>query len=466
MPVTVKPLDRYHAVYWIILLNGFGLLMPWNMWVTIAPEYYMGYKLIEVNRNGTKYAPSYALNFLSYLVVASNLPNFILNLINLFFTFKGNLEKRIGSSLMVMGLICLITLAFTIIDTSNMTMMFFIITIVTVVIQNSACGIYQNSLYGLIAIFPPQYTNAILLGSNLCGTFVSIINVITLVATNSITSAAFFYFLISLLVILACFGSLFVLLRLDFYKYYMEEANKKMAKKKYFIENNDTNQIGLKINNCEISEYIDSLDNNNIDFLTIDFRMKLRLYSRVFKKIRIQCFNVWFTFVVTLALFPTVVADVKYYSETGEYDFFIPEKLFTPVTAYLFCNCFIFFGSFLANFIQWPKPKWLIVPVIAQVISIPLMLSCNFRPLQRTWGVLIHNTWIYIAISCTMSICCGYFSALGLMYAPKQVEASKSTIAGMIAAFFLIFGVACGTLLTFVIIWFIDCLGPLQPRKF
>ncbi|MCP9265003.1 BMA-SPDL-1 [Dirofilaria immitis] len=69
-----------------------------------------------------------------------------------------------------------------------------------------------------------------------------------------------------------------------------------------------------------------------------------------------------------------------------------------------------------------PKPKWLIVPVIAQVISIPLMLSCNFRPLQRTWGVLIHNTWIYIAISCTMSICCGYFSALGLMYAPKLIR--------------------------------------------
>ncbi|VDM99810.1 unnamed protein product, partial [Onchocerca ochengi] len=77
------------------------------------------YKLIEVSRNGTKYTPSYASNFLNYLIVASNLPNFMLNLINLFFTFKGSLEKRIGLSLMVVILICLITFAFTIIDTSN-----------------------------------------------------------------------------------------------------------------------------------------------------------------------------------------------------------------------------------------------------------------------------------------------------------------------------------------------------------
>uniref|UniRef100_A0A8R1TPT2 Equilibrative nucleoside transporter 1 n=1 Tax=Onchocerca volvulus TaxID=6282 RepID=A0A8R1TPT2_ONCVO len=393
---TSEPIDRFHAVYLIILLNGFGILITWNMWITIAPAYYMEFKLIEVSRNGTKYTPSYASNFLNYLIVASNLPNFMLNLINLFFTFKGSLEKRIGLSLMVVILICLITFAFTIIDTSNTVMIFFIITMISVVIQNAACGVYQNSLYGLVAIFPPQYTNAILIGSNLCGIVVSIIDIITLVATNNIKAAAFFYFFASLMAILACFGSLFALERL----------------------------------------------------------------------IRIQCFNVWFTFVVILTLFPTVMAGVKYYSETGKYNFFIPEKLFTPVTTYLFCNFFLFSGSFLANFVQWPQPKWLVVPVVVQAVFIPLMLSCNFRPEQRTWGIWIHDTWIYIAIVITMSTCCGYFSSLAMMYAPKQVEASKSTIAGMITALFLIFGVVCGTLFTFAVLWFIDCLGPLQPSEF
>ncbi|VDM99830.1 unnamed protein product, partial [Onchocerca ochengi] len=34
---TSEPIDRYHAVYLIILLNGFGILITWNMWITIAP---------------------------------------------------------------------------------------------------------------------------------------------------------------------------------------------------------------------------------------------------------------------------------------------------------------------------------------------------------------------------------------------------------------------------------------------
>uniref|UniRef100_A0A158Q8P7 Equilibrative nucleoside transporter 1 n=1 Tax=Elaeophora elaphi TaxID=1147741 RepID=A0A158Q8P7_9BILA len=487
MLLSRKPVDRYNAVYLIILLNGFGILITWNMWITIAPAYYVKYKLIEVDENGTEYASPYAANFLSYLMLASNLPNFALNLFNLFFTFKGSLQKRISLSLMVMALMCLITLIFTVIDTSSMITIFFIITIATVVIQNAACGLYQNSFYGLVAVFPPRYTNALFLGSNICGTFVSIVNIITLLVTKDIKTAAFFYFLVSLLAVLACFGSLFVLVRLDFCQYYMQRIAEKMETKNLdkteFEQIDSKNKIGLK---TKAHDDITEILNNSAadDLLTIDnklatnFRMKLSLYCDIFKKklitelykcisikIRTQCFNIWFIFVVTLVLYPTVMLDVKFYSETGKYNFFIPEKLFIPVTTYLFFNFFACFGSFLANFVQWPKSKLLVVPVVAQVAFIPLMLFCNFRPAHRTWGVWIYNTWIYLALVIAMSTCSGYFSALALMYAPKQVEASKSSVAGMIAAFFLIFGVVCGALLTPVILWFIDSAGPFAPRK-
>lgn len=51
----------------------------------------------------------------------------------------------------------------------------------TVVLLNAANGVYQGSLYGLTANFPPQYTNALILGNNICGTFVSVVNIVTLV---------------------------------------------------------------------------------------------------------------------------------------------------------------------------------------------------------------------------------------------------------------------------------------------
>ncbi|TMS36408.1 hypothetical protein L596_003580 [Steinernema carpocapsae] len=31
------PVDKYNAVYLIMLLHGIGCLMPWNMFITIAP---------------------------------------------------------------------------------------------------------------------------------------------------------------------------------------------------------------------------------------------------------------------------------------------------------------------------------------------------------------------------------------------------------------------------------------------
>lgn len=51
---------------------------------------------------------------------------------------------------------------------------FFILTIISVILLNSANGFYQNSIYGIAADFPWRFTNAIILGNNLCGSFVSL----------------------------------------------------------------------------------------------------------------------------------------------------------------------------------------------------------------------------------------------------------------------------------------------------
>ncbi|KAJ1374952.1 hypothetical protein KIN20_038162 [Parelaphostrongylus tenuis] len=50
-----------------------------------------------------------------------------------------------------------------------------------------------------------------------------------------------------------------------------------------------------------------------------------------------------------------------------------------------------------------------------------------------------------------MSISSGYLSGLAMMYAPRVVEPSKSRIAGMMAGFFLIFGIVCGLSFTILI---------------
>ncbi|VDO22839.1 unnamed protein product [Heligmosomoides polygyrus] len=73
-PVT----DRFYAVYYIFLLHGLGMLMSWNMFITIAPQYYVSY-WFTVDGNATHYAES----FMSVVGVTSQIPNVGIMFVNM-----------------------------------------------------------------------------------------------------------------------------------------------------------------------------------------------------------------------------------------------------------------------------------------------------------------------------------------------------------------------------------------------
>lgn len=429
------PKDRLNMVYWIMLLHGIGVLMPWNMFITIAPLYFVNYKMKE-NVNGTLVETEYSKQFFSYLGICSQLPNLLLNLINIFVDTKGGLNRRIGVSLVIVGISTLITTVFVKIDTSEWVTGFFIFTMITVIILNAANGIYQNSIYGLAAAFPSQFTNAIVLGNNLCGTFVSVISILTItVFGDSVTNAALAYFLIALLTLTACFITFFMLPKFAFYNYYVA----KHAREQEMAESQRSEG-------------------------------KISLYLQTLKQCWVQCLNVFLVFFVSLTIFPTIMADVKprHYTREADsdlgsnatqfppYDFIIPEKLFTPVTTFLLFNSLAMLGSFIANFVQWPSPRFLIIPVALRLLLIPIMMFCNFRPGPRTWPVYIHSEYVYIAFGILMSFTSGYYSSVGMMYAPKVVEPSKAPVAGMMSAFFLICGIFSGIFFTLPVTAFIE----------
>jgi hypothetical protein len=57
---------------------------------------------------------------------------------------------------------------------------FFTLTMLSVVVLSSANGVYQNSIYGLAASFPSNFTNAVVIGNNVCGIFVTVVLILTL----------------------------------------------------------------------------------------------------------------------------------------------------------------------------------------------------------------------------------------------------------------------------------------------
>lgn len=55
---------------------------------------------------------------------------------------------------------------------------FYVVTLAIVAIINFSNGLYQNSTFGLFADFPAAYTNALILGNNLCGTFTTVLSIV------------------------------------------------------------------------------------------------------------------------------------------------------------------------------------------------------------------------------------------------------------------------------------------------
>jgi ABC-type bacteriocin/lantibiotic exporter with double-glycine peptidase domain len=75
-------------------------------------------------------------------------------------------------------------------------------------------GLFQSSTFGFAGILPQEYTAAVMSGQAYAGLFSSVARIISSVVTEDVLLSALIYFLSAVIVILLCFISLFVLLRL------------------------------------------------------------------------------------------------------------------------------------------------------------------------------------------------------------------------------------------------------------
>ncbi|KAL5284490.1 ent-3 family protein [Megaselia abdita] len=414
------PHDRWRLVFFTFILHGLGTLMPWNMFIT-AKSYFVDFKL---NVNGTMdngYGVeaeattsfddiNYATNFLAYIGFASQIPNVIFNWLNIFINMGGDLTKRIVWSISIEIVVFIVTVILAMVDSAAWPGAFFWITMISVIILNMANGIYQNTVYGMVATLPIKYTGAVVLGSNISGLFTSLISLASGVIFDHPRTAAIYYFITAMFVLLLCFDTYFALPLNRFYRY-NELMNEKESK--------------------AISNNVDE-DNSKTPYWTI------------FKDTSMQLFNIFMIFFVTLAVFPAVHSDIQPSSN----DFVISSNYFTSITCFLTFNLFAMLGSLTTSWIQWPSKKFLVIPVLLRIVFIPLFLLCKYQPrgITRTLPILINDDWVYWGIAVVMSYTSGYLSSLGMMYAPQCVQGKYQITAGMFAAAMLITGIFSGIL--------------------
>lgn len=200
-----------------------------------------------------------------------------------------------------------------------------------------ANGIYQNTIYGIAAKLPFKYTGAVVLGSNISGCFTAVLSILSEVLfKGSARTAAIYYFITALFILLICFDTYFAL-PLNVSCGCNTESDGKLMKIPLFFQ--------------KFYRYHELLQEKNAALTQKDKKdPKSRPpYWKIFKQASPQLFNIFFIFFVTLSVFPNVHSDIKRNSES----FFIPEQFFTSITCFLTFNAFAMLGSLATSWFTW-----------------------------------------------------------------------------------------------------------------
>ncbi|XP_052772139.1 equilibrative nucleoside transporter 1-like [Mya arenaria] len=430
------PPDRYRMVFIIFLIHGVGILMPWNMFIT-AKSYFQDYKLnTEESKDSV-----YRSEFMFYLGIVSQVSNAIISFINTFFQFGGQAStRRIAIALFMMVIIFIFTVILAMIDTSAIPLTFFILTMVSASLLNCCAGVYQNSTFGQAAILPMKYINAIVLGTNLSGIFTSVINVLSIASSPNPRTAAVYYFIVAIVTLLVAFDCYFLLPLTKFYQHHVRSVK----------DSHPPQKADMKM-----ADYYNG------------FILSTKTYWTVIKKIWLQLFGVFMTFTVSLILFPAIQSNVRMTRETFTHDNgtneertvtfsedFETKGYWTSIFCFLSFNLFAFLGNLASEWIKWPGPKRVWIPIVGRaVVLIPIYLLCNYKPtgFERYFPVYIHSDIVFIIAGIVMAFTSGYYSSLSMMYGPKEVEPALMGRAGMMMAFFLVLGITAGVNLSLVI---------------
>uniref|UniRef100_A0A5S6QMX2 Equilibrative nucleoside transporter 1 n=1 Tax=Trichuris muris TaxID=70415 RepID=A0A5S6QMX2_TRIMR len=426
---STRRVDRFCFVYLFFLLHGVGTLLPWNLFIN-SEAYYTKYKFAR--------DPEYAKNFLAYVGICAQVPNLIFSLLNAFLPVKGGLLKRMVVALSLMAVVFAVTCALPLIDTTNWTGWFFFITMMSVVLTCSATGVYQNCVYGLAADFPMKYSNAVVIGSNVSGLITSVMYLISVGLSPSYPVSATVYFSCALLTIILCLLS-FMFLRLNRYfrtNYGFSVATEEEESKTRLLQ--------------------DSVERNSF---CSRCRGAVKPLLEIIWQVKVQLFNIFFIFFVTLTVFPAMMANVESVSP----NFPLGPRYYSAVMCFLVFNMFAVLGNVVSNWLRFPSAQWLWLPVSARALFIPFFLFCNFQPQYRTLPVLIKSDWLFLAGGMLMAFSSGHLTSLVMMYLPRLVGAKQSRTAAMMAALFLVFGVVCGVNFTLFISHINEKMGPCHP---
>ncbi|XP_028393434.1 equilibrative nucleoside transporter 1-like isoform X2 [Dendronephthya gigantea] len=409
-PGVTKLHDRFNLVYFIIVLQGIGTLLPWNFFITAHAYFFAKLK-------GTRYQHE----FENFFALAAFGPNLVAFFLNTMFKHKVPLKIRILVPLFVMTGIFIVTASLVRVDTDEWKGSFFAITLVTIALINVFCAVYQGGLFGLSGMMPPRYTQALMTGQGIGGIFACFADIGSKIGTSNPISSAFWYFLTACLVLIICIISYLGLYKIKFSQHFLESHRE---------------QVNITVLTGAMEKDLPDYD--------VKVEKSMPPFLLIMRKIWRLALSVLLVFMVTLSVFPAVLSGIK--SENHGDGSEWTGKFFTPVVCFLIFNVGDFCGRVIAGFIQKPGKDgyWLLGCCVSRFVFLPLFAFCNFKPRRTTHTLFFTEDYWPIIFNAVFAVSNGYLGSLCMMYGPKLVESKYAETAGTMMAYFLALGLGLG----------------------
>ncbi|KAF0977501.1 hypothetical protein FDP41_003493 [Naegleria fowleri] len=409
---STPPKDKFHIVFFIFLLQGVGVLFPWNAFIS-APDYF---------------SALYGENTMLYFSVAYSIPNLLGVLAMVKLSPKIPMAWKMYPSFILTLLVLILVpiLGFSGVNGIRG----FIVTILLIVLSALSTAVLQGNIFGMAGALPPNYITAVMSGNGVAGVACSFLRIVTKLTIEQnrkhvplliMTTSAAVYFFVCALVILACIVTFFLVMRMSFTKYYLNKASSK-------------NEPGVNRNesvNTEHDEISTLVPKQDVVMTT----KKPSVFS-VFKKIWVQAVMVMTVFWITLSVFPGLSVSVPTWYKGTEMKDWLPILVGTTF------NIFDFIGR--------TAPRWMIlfnrkvvpIPVLIRILILPLFIFM-YKP--SIVGLEAFNDAVPLLAIAFVALSNGYLSSLCMMYGPSLVDDHEKEVAGTLMTFFLLVGICLGS---------------------
>lgn len=421
------PDDRYHGIYFAMLLAGVGFLLPYNSFIT------------DVDYLHRKFAGSSIVFDMSLTYILVALGAVILNnaLVE-----RLSLHTRICVGyLFALGPLVFVSVFDVWLELFN-SRQSYAVTLAAVAIVAFGCTVQQSSFYGYTGMLPKRYTQGVMTGESTAGVIVSLSRIFTKLLVENEKNNTIVFFLFSVSMETLCFLLHILVRRTRFVRHHTERACCSDAwvkgqitaasvqqRSRYQIHRDaSTEDEDGPISSAPVEAEAANLNNGDGTYVRFDVPKPKtkRTWSSIKDVMVRRCavarviwpymLSISVTYFITLCLFPGLESELQ--NDTlGEW---------LPILSMALFNMADFVGKILAACpYEWGGVQLLVCSCV-RVLFLPLFVMC-VSPAQRP--LLAHPAWP-CAFSLLLGISNGYLGSVPMIQAAGNVPPQQRELAG------------------------------------